>query len=59
MGRQVKRTQNIIWKKIICKYSLFKECFKTIINPIDIVYVRKIPNKLFICMSIKWCLGSI
>jgi len=32
---KVKRTQIMKWKKIICKYSLFKECFKTIIIPLD------------------------
>jgi len=33
-------------KKIICKYSLFKECFKKLIIPIDFFCRMKIKNKL-------------
>ena len=42
---------------MICKYSLFKECFKTIIIPaIDSVMIV-IKNKLFICIKYKVVVG--
>ena len=42
-------------KKIICKYSLFKECFKTIIISCDCFCIMKIETNwhAYMCMSIK------
>ena len=42
-------------KKIICKYSLFKECFKTIIISCDCFCIMKIETNwhAYMCMSKK------
>ena len=53
MGRQWtngKRTQIMdMEKKIICKYSLFKECFKIIIIPWDSFYHEDWKQIVYLC----------
>ena len=55
-----KRNELKSWdgKKIICKYSLLKKKFKTIINSWDCFCRMKITNKLtFICIVFKMVVG--
>ena len=35
MDKRKRNSDHAMKKKIICKYSLFKECFKTIINRLE------------------------
>ena len=52
MNKRETNSDHDIEKKIICKYSISKECLNKILF-LEIVSVMKINHKLFISMCIK------